>query len=325
MNRLLLVCFVVAPIWAISIYAPKNYFPSEILDSFKEIYKTDVKISEYESYEQMYSNLQLRYDNDYDIVISEAHMIPILINKGLIQKINSNLIENYKNIFTRIAKQSFDLNAEYSVALEYKTLGIAYGNGVNINYWKDLWNYDKIAVIKDAPVMLQVALLASNYSLDTKKEDEIYSAFEKLTKLKIKAFVPNFSPDFIAIMWQGQALKYSNLKFKYPKDGGIFHTTLFTITSNAKHEKMAYKFINYLLDPSVNIKLAVYHDATPSIEQSLIKQNAPHLHYLHLLIPTKEQMDRFELQNNINRVLFIYTKYWNDIKRMFKNIDKQQD
>jgi spermidine/putrescine-binding protein len=71
----------------------------------------------------------------YDLVVPSDYMIKIMIEEGLLYKLDKDALTNYGNLFEEFRTQPYDPTGDYSVAYQYGTTGL----GVNLEAVGDLF------------------------------------------------------------------------------------------------------------------------------------------------------------------------------------------
>jgi len=170
----------------------EDYIAPEVLEGFKEYYKSvtgeDIVI-EYEalsSNEEMLAQIAIN-QADYDLVCPSDYMIEKMRTQNLLLKLNKDLgndtngnpVENYMNSTSSFTKgRDFDPNNEYAVCYMWGTLGILYNTtlineGDEITSWSSLWDSDYTGQIlmKDSvrDSFCVAAIYANRNSLSTAK------------------------------------------------------------------------------------------------------------------------------------------------------------
>ena len=144
----------------------------------------------------------------------------------------------------------------------------------SIQTWNDLWKEDfknKVLVLDGNREALGMALQSLGYSLNSKNEDELKAAEQKLKELKpnvravlneeIKTMM-KLEEAPIGMGYSGDAASVatenSNVQYILPKDGSAVWTDNFAIAHTAVNVEGAYAFINFMLRPENAARNAEY-------------------------------------------------------------------
>lgn len=255
--------------------SPDNISAWEAANNSKLIYDS------YASNDEMYSKLQLAQGNSgYDLGMNTDFMIKLLIDKGLIEKIDKSLISNMGNIRPEFAHPDFDPENAYTVPKSSGSQGFIYDKTVvtrPMKTWGDFLEAveneasGQTSLLDDA---LAIAPLfwSKGLSWNTTDEAALKDAEQRVETLAkhIKAF--NSYPVqevasgsvILAQIWNGnarQAIDSSgneNLVFVYPEPKSELWLDSYHIPTGAKSLKAAHSWINYVLDPEVAAREITY-------------------------------------------------------------------
>jgi len=255
--------------------SPDNISAWEAANNSKLVYDS------YASNDEMYSKLQLAQGNSgYDLGMNTDFMIKLLIDKGLIEKIDKSLISNMGNIRPEFAHPDFDPENAYTVPKSSGSQGFIYDKTVitrPMKTWGDFLEAieneasGQTSLLDDA---LSIAPLfwSKGLSWNTTDEAALKDAEQRVETLAkhIKAF--NSYPVqevasgsvILAQIWNGnarQAIDSSgneNLVFVYPEPKSELWLDSYHIPTGAKSLKAAHSWINYVLDPEVAAREITY-------------------------------------------------------------------
>ena len=162
MKRIVAIILVIALIAALSVslfscvkrseklrlYMPGEYIDEDLFEEFEDWYKEKtgkkvrVEIETFDTVEN--ARLAVETKGDFDLVCPSDYAIEYLIKKGLVQKVDKNII-NVKDVIRQEyldTSEAFDPTLEYSVPYMYGTLGIVYDitkTGKKITSWDSLF------------------------------------------------------------------------------------------------------------------------------------------------------------------------------------------
>ena len=135
----------------LKIYMPGDYIDEDVVEGFADWYmeKTGKKMKAVVDPFDAVEDIQLAVEGskaDYDLICPSDYMVGYLAEKGLLQKIDKNIVDIqkaglFKEQYIETSKQ-FDPTLEYSVPYMYGTLGIAYDitkTGKKITSWEALF------------------------------------------------------------------------------------------------------------------------------------------------------------------------------------------
>ncbi len=286
----------------LNVFNATEYMKEEVYKKFASDNNIKIVYDTFESNEAMYTKLSSGVTT-YDVIIPSDYMIQNLIEKGLLQKLNKDLIPNAKGFFESISKPEYDMNQEYSLPYMWGTVGLAYNkNAVSVEDldsqgWAILKNpkyADQIYAYDSERDGFMPALKNLGYSLNTADKGEIDKAVAWLQDMNEKTkpvFVTDQVQDGmiageknIAVLYSGDAnliiSENEDVAYYTPKEGTNLWVDAMVVPKNAKCPELAHKFINYLLDPEVMKENAIEIGYTPSLQavaEDLAKNEYPNI------------------------------------------------
>ncbi|MGX5849190.1 ABC transporter substrate-binding protein [Mesorhizobium sp. PL10] len=254
---------------------PANIEEWEKANSSKFVYDN------YASNEEMFSKLQLSQGNSgYDVGMNTDFMIKLLIDKGLIQKLDKSLIPNIKNILPSYANPPYDPDNLYTVPKSGGSQGFIYDKTVitrRMKTWGDFLDAIQNEAsgrtsLLDDPLAAAPIIWSKGLSWNTTEESALKDAeamVEVLAK-HIKSFNSYPVQDvasgsvILAQCWNGNAKqaidasKNENLVFVYPEPKSELWLDSYHLPVGGKSLKAAHSWINFILDPAVAAKETAY-------------------------------------------------------------------
>lgn len=246
------------------------YIPDEVVRNFEEKYGIKVNYTTYSSNEELLAKITGSKEGTYDLIFPSDYMVELMIERGLVSKIDIDLVSNYNNIDSVFLNKSYDPNNEYSLPFLSTIVVIVVNRDKvkdSIFGYNDLLNEDyknNIVLLDDQRIVIGMASLANGYDMNTINDSELNKTKEWLLKLKknVKAYDSDSPKSFflsdevdIGLMWNAEAelacLDNSNVEIIYPMEGHAISTDNFVITKGAKNVDNAYLFIDYILSEEV--------------------------------------------------------------------------
>ena len=254
-----------------------NYIDPELIKEFETETGIQVVYETFDSNDAMEAKLK-QGGTRYDIVFPSESSITKLVNQNLLQKLDHSKIKGLENISPFLLNSPVDNGNQYTIPYFWGTVGIMvntkYIDPESIQTWSDLWKEDfknKVLILDGNREALGMALQSLGYSLNSKNEEELKAAEEKLKQLKpnvravlneeIKTMMKleeaplgmGYSGDAAAV-----AEKNPNVQYILPKDGSAVWTDNFAIAHTAVNVEGAYAFINFMLRPENAARNAEY-------------------------------------------------------------------
>lgn len=307
---------------------PKNIEAWEAANSSKLVYDN------YASNEEMFSKLQLSQGNSgYDIGMNTDFMIKLLIDKGLIQKLDKTQIPNIGNIRTDFANPGYDPENLYTVPKSAGSQGFIYDKSVitrSMKTWSDFLEAVQNEAsgrtsLLDDPLAAAPIIWSKGESWNTNNEAALKDAeamVEVLAK-HIKTFNSYPVQDvasgsvILAQCWNGNAKQAidaannENLVFVYPEPKSELWLDSYHLPVGGKSLKAAHSWINFILDPEVAAKEIGYTGFLAPIAGSE-KHTDPKVASNPLIFPPPEAIargERTERNETYDRRVAMLTKF----------------
>ncbi len=318
----------------VNVYSWANDIPNEVIQGFEKETGIKVNYSSYESNEELYAKIRAIGTGSYDVIEPSNYYVARMVRQGMLQAINIEKLQHYKNLDSRFVDAAYDPNNHYSIPYFWGLTGIfinrRYFPDANVTQWSDLWQptfKNTLLLLDDAREVFSMALISLGYPANDANPQHIKQAYEKLTKLwpNIKLFN---TPAVISMMTDDDATagmawnaNFNNahadnkhLQFIFPKDGFVIWVDTFAIPKGAPHVNNAYRFLDYLMRAevakvmSMNNNEAIANIAARQLLPPRLKNNP-------ILYPNDAVLKRGTFQTDLNdEGLAVYEKYWELLK-----------
>jgi putrescine transport system substrate-binding protein len=214
--------------------------------------------------------------------------LPSLIQASAFQALDKSKLSNYKHLDTEILEKTalFDKGNAYTVPYLWSITGLGYEAkkvkellpNTPIDSWKILFNTATLQKLKKCDVswldepddMFPISSRSIGKDPYSQSAADITASFENLQKARpfvSKIHSSQYISDLVngdicmAIGWSGdfhiaqkrakQAKKNIDIRFVIPKEGAVMSVDSMAIPKDAPNPELAYKFINFLLEPKV--------------------------------------------------------------------------
>jgi spermidine/putrescine transport system substrate-binding protein len=253
----------------LSIYNWFDYMPQELLDKFSKQHDVEVTMDTYDSNETLLARLKAGVTG-YDIAVPGDYMVQILIQEGMLEKVQPNQMENFKNMDLQWVDVYWDPGREYSVPYQWGTTSFMVDSDV---YDGDIDTLDiifnppqalsgKINMLKDVNDVLNMGLRYLGFARCNDNPDELKQLNELLQTGKPHWLSFNsdgakevlVSGDVAAgMIWNGFGMRaraeQESLKYSYPKQGFTGWMDNIVVLKGAPNLDNAKLFLNFMLDP----------------------------------------------------------------------------
>ncbi|MCA5011811.1 MULTISPECIES: ABC transporter substrate-binding protein [unclassified Enterococcus] len=261
----------------LTIYNWGDYIDPDLIRTFEKESGYKVNYETFDSNEAMFTKIQ-QGGTAYDITIPSEYMIQKMMKEKMLLPIDHTKLKGLNNIDTRFLDQEFDPQNKYSIPYFWGTLGIIYNDkfidGSKVNHWDDLWRpelKDNVMLIDGAREVIGLSLNSLGYSLNSRNNQELRKATDKLNKLttNVKAIVADEIKMYMineesaaAVTFSGEAAEMldnnEHLHYVIPSEGSNLWFDNIVIPKTAKNVKGAYEFINFMLRPENAAQNAEY-------------------------------------------------------------------
>ncbi len=250
------------------IYNWGNYTNPDLIEKFSKEYDVDVTLDSYDSNETMLAKVQSG-NTGYDIVVPGDYMIAVMIEQGLLAKVEPNKMSNFGNMDPKWVDVYWDPGREYSIPYQWGTTGFTVDTTVyegDINTLDLLFNppeelQGRINMLNDMNDVINAGLRYKGYDRCNDNREQLkdvtelllnakqywrtmdYSTIEKLTSGDVD----------LSQTWNGAALRARkerpDLAYAYPKQGFSGWMDNVAVLSDAPDMDNAKLFMNFMMEP----------------------------------------------------------------------------
>lgn len=302
----------------LSMYTWGDYDAPDVLEAFTSELGPKITLSSFNSNEEMISKLvAAKGTSGFDIVVPTGTFIPQMVENGLLQKLNHDLIPNLEHMDAAFVGRAWDPENDYSICKAWGTTGFVYDKTVITRELKD-WNdfldaaqneaSGKTSLLDDPAELTGLYFWANGIDWNTTDPAELDAAEDYL----VNALAPHVSafdsyPGGAAIpqathallqAWNGDArigILESGDPDRWQWVLGSPDTEIWmdnwAIPTGAPNPEAAHAFINYVLDPEnslAELDYIGYHTGVAGIEEAA---QAAELPMLDLVFFTPEQIE----------------------------------
>jgi spermidine/putrescine-binding protein len=332
----------------LSVYNWSEYIDEEKITEYEETYGVDIIYDTFASNEDLLAKLQAGAVG-YDVIVPSDYMVSIMIELGLLAKIDTANIPNFANIDPQFVGPPFDPNNEYCVPYQWGTTGLGYQaqNEFFAENPPDSWAYlfdpalleqyagDGINVLNDPRELPGAALIYLGYDPNTINPDELNEARDLI--LAAKPYWKTFNsedydntlliPGEVALTqgWSGdvanaywntydEATEDGDWYYSIPQEGAVKWLDNICITATSERYDTALHFMNYLLDAEVGAAITNFtYYASPNLAaQEFI---LPEILEDESIFPPQEVQDKLVWLTEVGEEgTFLYDELWTAVK-----------
>jgi spermidine/putrescine transport system substrate-binding protein len=275
-----------------------GYNEDRIIKPFEEKYNCTVNSKNFSGDEQMLTIWSASKPGTWDVVNPDGPWVKLLAEQGKIRKLDASKypLEDLFPIFQRFP-QHWEGNTLWGVASRWGFYGIAYNtNDSPYDIDKDQLMHLEKKLLELKPQVATITLTASDL-IQALANESVWLA--------------------PAGNWAAVTLKEQGLPIEHnvPNEGAVSWTESLCITSDSKNPDLAEKYLQWMLSPEIQAKLAwadAFHAATPSRKaaQFLTKEQAQMLRMTDAGVDIVKRVSPRKLPK--------YEEAWKDVWLKFK-------
>ncbi len=251
-----------------------EYIDEELITMFEEQTGILVNYQTAESNEALYSLLKSGA-GDYDVIVPSDYMISLLMEEGMLEKLDYDQIPNFSLIDDRFKNLPYDPANEYTVPYTWGTVGIIYNTTMvaePITSWGAMFD-DKYAgevlMFRNSRDAMATALLYLGYDVNTTDENELRQAAGLIADAKSRGVYQAFVMDEIFLKMEGgnaaigayyagdylTAVENNpDLAFVIPEEGSNWFVDAMCVLKDAPHYEEAMAWINFIASTEANLR-----------------------------------------------------------------------
>jgi spermidine/putrescine transport system substrate-binding protein len=317
----------------LNIYNWGNYTSPEMIKKFEAAYDVKVTIDGYDSNETMLAKVK-QGATGYDIVVPGDYMVSIMIDQGLLEKIDPNSMENFKNVDPKWVDVYWDPGRSYSVPYQWGTTSFVVDTEV---YKGDI---NTLGLIFDPPPELQGRINMLNDMNDVINAGLRYLGYPRcnsnkeqlreLTTLLINAKKNWRTMDYSTIEkltsgdvdlsqnWNGASMRARaqrpTLTYAYPKEGFTGWMDNVAVLKGAPNLENAKLFVNFIMDPENAAMISNFARYANGIVGSEPFMDAEMKDAPEIVMPAGAPAPDFVKPCN-QEVVDLYNKIWTRLKQ----------
>jgi spermidine/putrescine transport system substrate-binding protein len=310
------------------IYNWTYYTPDSVIAKFEKEYGVQVIYDEFASNEDMYAKLKAG-GSGYDIVFPSGDYVSIMIHQNMLEKIDRSKIPNLRNVDPEVLKKAtYDPTMDYSVPYYWGAAGIAVNTAKVPNFersWSIFGRSDlkgKMTMLDDMREVMGDALVHLGYSVNTKNPREIAEAKDlinnrwkpNLTKFDAEAFGKGYANGEFWVVQGYAEVVYEEIAdneqlkkdtvFFIPPEGGPAYIDSMCILKGARHQDLAYKFIDFIHRPEIYAEFCDAFGFPATANVPARGQKKGEMYY------QAEELLRTELKDDLGEALELYNDAW---------------
>ncbi len=252
----------------LNVYTWSDYIDDTLIAEFEKTYNCNVIVDTFDSNEAMYSKLKAGATG-YDIIIPTSYMAKLMFEQNMIEKLDLSKIPNSKFIDKRyLTNLAFDKTMQYSIPYMLGYTCIAYNKqklGTLDNSWNVFAREDlkgRMTLLDDMRETIGVGLFYTGSKINNtddkaleKAKNQIIAWKKNLAKFDNEVYkIGITSGEFLVVQgYSGDLLQVvseaKHLDIMIPREGVSISCDDMVIPTTAPNKDLAYKFINFFMEP----------------------------------------------------------------------------
>jgi spermidine/putrescine transport system substrate-binding protein len=293
-----------------------NYHDPANFDAFTEATGAAVQVNVFGSNEEMLAKLQAG-GSGWDVFVPTNYTITTYVGEDLIEPLELALIPNYDpaSFVPRFSDAGSVDGTVYAVPKNWGTTGFvvntAETGGRQLETWKDFWDISMAeftgrTMVHDYQLTtIGNALKYFGYSFNSVDPAELAEAEKLLIEVKphLYAISSDYQPPmrngdaWMSIAWTGDGKQLNRdipeIVYVLGREGGEIWSDYYAVPKDAPHRAAGYALIDFLLDPEVNAREALFH-GYPVADERVNALMPPEVLADPILYPAQELLDALE-------------------------------
>lgn len=317
-------------------YNWSEYIDPDLFGEFEEATGIRVVEDNYSSNEELLAKLQ-GGSAGYAAIVPSDYTAGIMIEEGLLAKLDHANIPNLANLAERFTQVPYDPGNVYCVPYMWGTTGFGY-DATKVQP-PDSWSvffepdpnsdlFGRVTMLDDPREAFAAALTYLGYDINTTDEAQLNEAREAL--IRAKAQLAGFDSDtyedlvasgenLLAHGWNGDFLlameDNENIVYVTPKEGGVVFVDNLCIPASATPEqkRAGEMFINFLLEPEVaarNSEFIYYASPNQAAEEFLPAEFLSD----RSIYPPAEVLEKLQYLRPVGEAESVYQRLWDEVK-----------
>lgn len=317
----------------LNIYNWGNYTNPALIEKFSKEFNVEVTVDDYDSNEIMLAKVQ-EGNTGYDIVVPGDYMVQIMIEQGLLEQVEPNQMENFKNVDPKWVDVYWDQGRHYSVPWQWGTTSFTVDTAVytgDINTLALLFEppaelQGRINMLNDMNDVINAALRYKGFDRCNANPDELRQVAELLESAKQHwrtmdyATIEKLTSGDVDLSqnWNGAAMRARadrpTLQYAYPKEGFTGWMDNVAILKGAPNIDNAKLFMNFIMAPENAALISDFARYANGISGSEAFMPAEMLEAPEIVMPADAPAPDF-VPPCSQEVVDLYNKIWTRIKQ----------
>jgi spermidine/putrescine transport system substrate-binding protein len=290
------------------------YMDKDLLGEFDDRFGGHVKyVEDINDNDEFYGKVRQQLQADQpigrDIVTLTDYMAVKWVRNRYVQALDKRNLPNVtRNLVDNLKSVPYDKARDFTVPFQSGAVGLGYNpkkTGRELTSVNDLFDpafKGRVTMLSEPYDSACTTLLGMGVDPTTATIDQLLAAIEKIGRAsdagQFRRFTGNdYSTDltkgniWIALAYSGDVVQLQSdnpeLRFIYPDEGAMLFTDNMMVPAKTAHVYAAEAMMNYLYEPEVAAKLAIYVNYLPPVKgvQEIVERTEPDIANNPLIFP----------------------------------------
>ncbi|WP_243030196.1 polyamine ABC transporter substrate-binding protein [Thermus altitudinis] len=311
-----------------------DYIPEDLLKKFAAETGAKVVLDTFESPEAMLAKLKAGADREFSLVVAPDYYVLQMAREGLLAPLEKERLKNLANLDPFFLDPPYDPGLRYSVPYLWGTTGLAYREDLvkgPVDSYAVLFDPARqvgpFLLLDEMRETIGAALKYLGYSVNTTDPKALEKAQGLLLEAKrrsvgfaggVEALNRILGGDAaVALAYSGDVLQArqedERLRYAIPKEGGTLWTDALVVLQRGPAQDLAYRFIDFLLEPQNAASLAQYTRYATPVAKALpllpeeMRQDPT-------VFPPEEVREKLEYLKDLGPDIALYDRVWTEVK-----------
>lgn len=117
-------------IHSVTVYSYSDMLSQDVFEEFTQKTGIHVNVKHFEAVEELMTKLLFAHEEGIDLVAPTDSMVEVLIQAGLLQRLDTGRLKNFSTIDRRLLNNFYDPGNQYAVPFVWSPIGIGYDKNI---------------------------------------------------------------------------------------------------------------------------------------------------------------------------------------------------
>lgn len=311
-----------------------DYIPEELLQKFSQETGAKVVLDTFESPEAMLAKLKAGADQEFSLVVAPDYYVLQMAREGLLAPLEKARLKNLANLDPFFQNPPYDPGLGYSVPYLWGTTGLAYREDLvqgPVDSYAVLFDPARqvgpFLLLDEMRETIGAALKYLGFSVNTTDPQALEKAKGLLLEAKgrsvgfaggIEGLNRILAGDAaVALAYSGDVLQArqedARLRYALPKEGATLWTDALVVLKRGPAQDLAYRFIDFLLEPENAAALSRYTRYATPVARAL-PLLPEEMRTDPTIFPPEAVRGKLEYLKDLGPEIALFDRVWTEVK-----------